>query len=613
MNGILTTAIGILLTTFLNTMCNALLKPLTDLVISTGYLDIETYSIMSTYCEDLTKSAEEGKLHDVIGRDKELESLMDIISRKGKGNPCVIGEAGVGKTALIEGLAYRISKGLVPELFKNKKIIKVNMVELIAGRSYSGGGPVGRMRSLFDKAKEDKNMILFIDEFHQIVNCGAAELFKMYLDRGEVSVIAATTTREYSFISKDPALERRFTNVLLSEPTRSETLQILKNLKPDMEKDKKIKISDEALSAAVELSGRYIKRRTYPDKAIDVTLSTLEMVIRKNEEGKNESKIEEITEREIREYLTLETGIPLREISPEEAKILKGINSRIKQDVVGQDEAVDETCEVILRSRVGLVSDGHPRGSFLFLGPHGVGKTYLAEAIGEEIGSIIRVDMAKYSEKKSKKSLVKSDISSYKSELVRKIIEKPYSVVLFDGIEKAHKSVINLLIEILDRGYILDSGGGKVDFSNSIIIITSSIGSEIVASAEENIPFDDLKKQVMDEAENILGNELIRRIDSDIVFQKVGIEHFNKLADILTANLEHELSSQGINLEIENDVKDYISKVDEDNKLGVRRLKKEIEKKIKMPIADLIVKGKLKRGSIIRCYICEEKIDFEIL
>ncbi len=607
MNGILATALGIFLTTFLNTM----LKPLTDLAISTGYLDIETYSIMSRYCEDLTKSAEEGKLHDVIGRDKELDSLMDVLSRKGKCNPCIIGEAGVGKTALIEGLAYRISKGLVPDSFKNKKIIKVNMVELIAGRSYSGGSPVGRMRSLFDKAKEDKDMILFIDEFHQIVNCGAAELFKVYLDRGEVSVIAATTTREYSFISKDPALERRFTNIFLSEPTRSETLQILKNLKCNIEKDKKIKISDEALSAAVELSGRYIKRRTYPDKAIDVTLSTIEMAIRKNRDENNLQKIEEITEKEIREYLTLETGIPLREITPEEAKILKGINSRIKQDVVGQDEAVDKTCEAILRSRVGLVSDGHPRSSFLFLGPHGVGKTLLAEAIGEEIGSIIRVNMAQYSEKNSKKSLVKNKISSYKSEVVRKITERPYSVVLFDGIEKAHKNVINLLIEILEKGYILDSDGGKVDFSNSIIIITSSIGSEIFNS-NDNIPFNELKKKVIDKAESILGNELIRRIDSNIVFRKMDVKYFSKLTDMITANLENELSSQGIHLEIEDELKNYISKIDEDENLGVRRLKKEIEKKIEMPIADLIVKGEIKRDNMVKCYISEGNIKFEI-
>lgn len=602
-----------LLTSVFNTVGSAVARPLVELAQSTGWLDPDTYSVMSEYCEDLTEYARAGKLHDAIGRDKEIDSMIDILTRNGKGNPCVVGDSGVGKTALVEGLAYRIAQGNVPEDFKNKKIIKVNMVNLIAGKSYNNGnGAVGRMRALFDKAKEDKDIILFIDEFHQIVQCNAAELFKTYLDRGEIRVIAATTTSEYGYISKDPALERRFTRVFLEEPTKYQTLEILRRLKNEMEESCGVRVSDESLLASVELTGRYMKSRSYPDKAIDVINSAIKSVYRINKASSVPEATPVVTEEDVKRIVASETNIPLGNISELEFKLLNSMDERIKYNIVGQDEAVKSVCDAVRRGRTGIRSSSRPRASFLFTGTSGVGKTAFAEALGGEIGSLVKIDMSQYCSRSSLSELIGSKINGYKGELTEKVWKKPYSVVLFDGVEKADVNVLNIILGIIENGYIVDSSGNKVDFTNTIVVMTTNVGERLILNANQNEDQLSIRNNVLNEVNNVFGNELVNRVDDIIVFNKLSKPNMKEIAKIFINSLETQLNAENISLQIPEEVIEYISNVEINHKIGARQLRRIVCDKLEKPIAKLIIEDKIEKGGAIICSVGKNGIEFEV-
>ncbi len=602
------------LTSIFNTVGSAVARPLVDLAQSTGWLDPDTYSVMSQYCEDLTEYAKMGKLHDAIGRDKEINSMIDILTRNGKGNPCVVGDSGVGKTALVEGLAYRISQGNVPDDFKNKKIIKVNMVNLIAGKSYNNGnGAVGRMRALFDKAKEDKDVILFIDEFHQVVQCNAAELFKTYLDRGEIKVIAATTTSEYGYISKDPALERRFTRVFLEEPNKYETLEILKCLRKEIEKIDGVKISDESLLASVELTGQYMKSRSYPDKAIDVVNSAVKSVCRKNKLSSNPGALLVVSEEDIKSVVSSETNIPLGNISDLEFSLLNSMDERIKCNISGQDEAVKVVCDAVRRGRSGIRYFSRPRASFLFTGTSGVGKTALAEALGIEVGSLIKIDMSQYNSRNALSELIGSKINGYKGELTEKVWKKPYSVVLFDGIEKADSSVLNIILGIIENGNVVDSSGNKVDFTNTIVVMTTNVGEKLILNEDKNTENDgNTKNKVLSEINSVFGNELSNRVDDILVFNKLDKKDLKKIAEIFISSLESKLNAENISLKISEDVYEYISKIEINHKIGARQIRRIVCEKMEKEIAKLIIEKKVEKGSTIICNTGKDGIEFEV-
>lgn len=593
-NGTLLPAAG---TELLHCALKAITQPIVQIAQASGWLDADTWSVMDQYCENLTEKAKMGKIHDAIGRDKEIYSMIDILTRNGKGNPCAVGEAGVGKTALVEGLAYRIANGKVPEDFKNKKIIKVNMVNLIAGKAYNmGNGEVGRMRALFDAAAKDKDIILFIDEFHQIVQCNAAELFKTYLDRGDIRVIAATTTSEYSYISKDPALERRFTRVFLEEPTQSETLQILKGIKNDFEDGGKVHITDEALAAAVNLTGKYMKNRSYPDKAIDVVSSASKLVQRRNKSLSKSLDVPNITEEDIQSVISSETNIPVGKISESESQLLNSLEERIEDCVKGQSEAVKVVSDAIRCGRAGMSSNNKPRASFLFTGTSGVGKTLLAQEIGREVGSSICIDLGQnYS----------------KSAFLEKVWKKPYSVILFDKLEEADSSTIRMISGILENGYTINGSGNKVDFTNTIIIMTSKVGEKIILNCSDSDE-DTLKDKVYEETEKVFGESFISNISEVLVFNKLNLKSFEQVSDILFDSFEKIMKSQKINLKIDESVKKYISLNGINHKLGARQIERIICEEIGKPVANMMIKGKIRPQDIVVCSFSDGKIKFEI-
>lgn len=580
-------------TALLNSVMGVFVQPIAKLMQTCKYLDMDYWRVMSSYCEDLTEAAEMGKGQDAIGRDNEINTLINTLSVEGKANVCITGDPGVGKTALVEGLAYRIAKGEVPDYFKNKKIIKVNMVSLIAGNAYDqGGGAVNRMRALFDNAKEDPNIILFIDEFHQIVQCHAAELFKTYLDRPGVHVIAATTTSEFSYISQDPALERRFKKIVLDEPDQNQTLDILKNIKKKVENNTGVKISDAALMSAVDLTGKYMKSRTYPDKAIDVINLAAQFVSRQNKKI-----IPEVTEEDIQKIISSETGIPLGNISEAEAKVLDSMNDRVSSGIVGQDTFVGVLCDAVRKSRSGLCDVSRPRASFMFTGTPGVGKTALAECIGREL-----------------KSLIKLDVSNSKigDSLLEQVWKKPYSVVLFDNVDKADKATLDKILGILENGFICDSYGKKIDFTNSIVIMTANTGSNIILKDDGKNP-EELRRKVLDEVEEQFGIHFVSKLDDVLIFNKLNQSNAKDILRIFADKLENQLSTRNVKLEIGKDVIENVSKIKVDHKKGAIKLKKVIEEKIEKPISIKLLKGEIKSGDIVLCKMDGNDIKFDII
>ena len=624
---------------------------------------------------DLTKRAREGKLDPVIGRKKEIERVIEILSRRTKNNPCLIGEPGVGKTAVVEGLAEKIVAEDVPQMLKNKRVVSLDIASMVAGAKYRGDFEE-RIKKCLEEVKKAGDVILFIDEVHTIVGAGSAEgavdaanILKPLLARGEVQVIGATTLNEYrKYIEKDSALERRFSPVTVGEPSQEETVEILKGIRDKYEAHHNVKITDEAIKASVELSTRYINDRFLPDKAIDLIDEAASKVkmrtytepdslkklsdkiaqldkekedairsqdfekaasIRDKEkaakeklakekekwESKNTKSITTLTEEDIAEVVSSWTGVPVQKLTQSENEKLKNLEETLHKRVIGQNEAVEAVAKAIRRGRVGLKDPNRPIGSFLFLGPTGVGKTELSKALAESLfgneDAMIRIDMSEYMEPHSVAKLIGSPPGyvgfDEGGQLTEKIRRKPYSVILFDEIEKAHPDVMNMLLQILDDGRLTDSQGRMVNFKNTVIIMTSNIGARLITDKntlgftttnnqkeETQKEYEAIKKDVMGELKKEFRPEFINRIDEIIVFHKLNEEDIKQIIDIMLSQVTKRLQEQNMELTIDDSVKELIAKKGIDVNYGARPLKRAIQNLLEDKIAEAILDGKIK-------------------
>ena len=629
---------------------------------------------LNQYGTDLTKKATEGKLDPVIGRKDEIQRVIQILSRRTKNNPCLIGEPGVGKTAVAEGLAEKIIAEDVPEMLKNKRVVSLDIASMVAGAKYRGDFEE-RIKKCLEEVKKAGDVILFIDEVHTIVGAGSAEgavdaanILKPLLARGEVQVIGATTLNEYrKYIEKDSALERRFSPVTVGEPTNEETIEILKGIRDRYEAHHNVKITDEAIKAAVELSTIYINDRFLPDKAIDLvdeaasrvkmrtytqpdTLKKLEEEIsamnkekddaikvqdfekaaglrdkinvekeklqkeKEKWESKNTKSITTLTEEDIAEVVASWTGVPVKKLTQTENEKLRNLEQTLHQRVIGQNEAVDAVAKAIRRGRVGLKDPNRPIGSFLFLGPTGVGKTELSKALAESLfgneDAMIRIDMSEYMEGHSVSKLIGSPPGyvgfDEGGQLTEKIRRKPYSVILFDEIEKAHPDVMNMLLQILDDGRLTDAQGRTVNFKNTVIIMTSNIGARLITdkttlgfsagdkNEESQKEYETIKKDVMGELKKQFRPEFINRIDEIIVFHKLNDEDIKQIIDIMLNQVTKRMKAKDIELEIDNSVKELIAKKGVDTNYGARPLKRAIQNILEDKIAEEILDGNIK-------------------
>ena len=629
---------------------------------------------LNQYGTDLTKKATEGKLDPVLGRKDEIQRVIQILSRRTKNNPCLIGEPGVGKTAVAEGLAEKIIAEDVPEMLKNKRVVSLDIASMVAGAKYRGDFEE-RIKKCLEEVKKAGDVILFIDEVHTIVGAGSAEgavdaanILKPLLARGEVQVIGATTLNEYrKYIEKDSALERRFSPVTVGEPTNEETIEILKGIRDRYEAHHNVKITDEAIKAAVELSTRYINDRFLPDKAIDLvdeaasrvkmrtytqpdTLKKLEEEIsamnkekddaikvqdfekaaglrdkinvekeklqkeKEKWESKNTKSITTLTEEDIAEVVASWTGVPVKKLTQTENEKLRNLEQTLHQRVIGQNEAVDAVAKAIRRGRVGLKDPNRPIGSFLFLGPTGVGKTELSKALAESLfgneDAMIRIDMSEYMEGHSVSKLIGSPPGyvgfDEGGQLTEKIRRKPYSVILFDEIEKAHPDVMNMLLQILDDGRLTDAQGRTVNFKNTVIIMTSNIGARLITDKttlgfsagdkkeESQKEYETIKKDVMGELKKQFRPEFINRIDEIIVFHKLNDEDIKQIIDIMLNQVTKRMAEKGYELEIDNSVKELIAKKGVDTNYGARPLKRAIQNILEDKIAEEILDGNIK-------------------
>ena len=634
-----------------------------------------SYSLTPTlnqFGEDITLQAEDGKFDNIIGREKEIERIIQILSIRTKNNPCLIGEPGVGKTAIVEGLAEKVVLGEVPESLKNKRIVSVDISGMVAGAKYRGDFEE-RIKKALNEVKKVEDVILFIDEIHTIVGAGAAEgaidaanILKPLLARGEIQLIGATTIEEYrKYIEKDSALERRFSPVDVGEPTEKETIEIIKGISDKYEAHHNVKITDEAVNSAVTLSVRYITDRFLPDKAIDLIdeaasqvrmkiftepdeIKTLEekleiiskekeeaiynqefekaAKLRDNEQQTREKLEEEITkwrkaknkditeigEENIADIISKWTGIPAQRLTEDENQKLQHLEDKLHERVIGQNEAVEAVAKAIRRGRVGLKDPKRPIGSFLFLGPTGVGKTELSKALSEILfdneNSMIRLDMSEYMEAHSVSKLIGSPPGyiGYDGggQLTEKIRRKPYSVVLFDEIEKAHTDVMNILLQILEDGHLTDSQGREVDFKNTVIIMTSNLGARHITdkkslgfvNTENDKEYEELKKEVIKELKHELRPEFINRIDEIIVFHKLNKQDIENIAQIMLKQVEERLQKQKYIVEIDDGVVKTIVEQGFDSNFGARPLRRTIQNLVEDKISEEILAGNLKKN-----------------
>ena len=644
---------------------------------------------LNQFGEDLTKKAGEGKLDPIVGRKEEIERVIQILSRRTKNNPCLIGEPGVGKTAVVEGLAQKIVNGDVPEILKDKRVVTMDISSMVAGAKYRGDFEE-RIKKALEEVKKAGDVILFIDEMHTIVGAGAAEgaidaanILKPLLARGEIQLVGATTLNEYrKYIEKDSALERRFSPVTVNEPTEKDTITILKGIRDKYEAHHGVKITDQAIDAAVKMSTRYINDRFLPDKAIDLideaasraklktytepeNLKKLEEEIeetRKNKEeavrtqkfekaaslrdkekelkekyekeqkkwkNKNTKQITDITEENIAEVIASWTGIPAKKITEDENQRLKNLEKNLHERVIGQNEAVEAVSKAIRRGRVGLKDPKRPIGSFLFLGPTGVGKTELSKALAESLfgdeNAMIRVDMSEYMEPHSVSKLIGSPPGyvgfDEGGQLTEKIRRKPYSVILFDEIEKAHPDVMNMLLQILEDGRLTDSQGRTVNFKNTVIIMTSNIGARLITdkkllgfaqsvnkNEEENKEYEQTKKEVMEALKKELRPEFINRIDEIIVFHKLTDEEIDKIIDIMLKEVINRLADQKIKIELEPEVKKLIASKGIDKNFGARPLRRTIQNVLEDKLAEEILDGNLQKNKLAKIGVKDDKI-----
>lgn len=645
-------------------------------------------SVIEQYCTDMTARAEEGKQDPVVGREEEMYRLMQVLSRRTKNNPCLIGEPGVGKTAVVEGLAQRIAAGVVPEKMKDKRIYTLDLPGMIAGSKYRGEFEK-RMKGLISEVESNGNIILFLDEIHTMIGAGGAEgaidasgILKPSLARGELQLIGATTITEYrKYIEKDAALERRFQPVSVEEPSKEQCLEILKGLKGRYESHHKVLIRDEALEAAVSMSERYITDRNLPDKAIDVldescskvslkgykvpeNLTALDLRLKELEKQKEESikngcfeeasllqkeqeeaekKSEqlkkrfqkktsssqpEVTEEDIAEVVSAWTKIPVQKLAESDTDRLKKLESVLHQRVIGQEEAVKAVARAVKRGRVGLKDPKRPIGSFLFLGPTGVGKTELSKALAEAMfgneESMIRVDMSEYMEKHSVSKMIGSPPGYVGHEeggqLSDQVRTHPYSVLLFDEIEKAHPDVFNILLQVLDDGHITDSKGRKIDFSNTVIIMTSNAGAKAIIEpkklgfAAKDDPAGDykrMKQNVMDEVKQIFRPEFLNRIDEIIVFHALEKTHMKKIVTLMCRDFTKRIEDQmDIRLTLRESAKALIAEKGTDAKYGARPLRRALQTELEDKLAEAILNGEVKRGDCIEAGTVKKEIRF---
>ena len=629
-------------------------------------------TVLNQFGEDITVQAEDGKFDNIIGREAEIERIIQILSRRTKNNPCLIGEPGVGKTAIVEGLAERIVSGEVPENLKDKRIVSIDISGMVAGAKYRGDFEE-RIKKALNEVKKVGDVILFIDEIHTIVGAGAAEgaidaanILKPLLARGEIQLIGATTIEEYrKYIEKDSALERRFSPVDVGEPTEAETIEIIKGIRDRYEAHHNVKITDEAINSAVTLSVRYITDRFLPDKAIDlideaasqvrINLFTepdtikvmgekIDIIMNEKEEAiynqdferaanlrdkekeareelntemnkwkkiKNKD-ITEIGEENIAEIISRWTGIPIQKLTEDENQKLKHLEEMLQKRVVGQNEAVEAVAKAIRRGRVGLKDPKRPIGSFLFLGPTGVGKTELSKALAEILfdneNSMIRLDMSEYMEAHSVSKLIGSPPGyiGYDGggQLTEKVRRRPYSVILFDEIEKAHPDVMNLLLQILEDGRLTDSQGREVNFKNTIIIMTSNLGARHITdkkslgfgNMENEKEYENIKKEVIKELKKELRPEFINRIDEIIVFHKLSEEDIKQITNIMLKQVEERLKNQKYIVEIDDGVVKAIVEQGYDNNFGARPLRRTIQNLVEDRISEEILSGNLKKN-----------------
>ncbi len=648
----------------------------------------ERGSSLERYSRDLTMLAEKDQLDPVIGRTEEIKRIIQILSRRTKNNPCLVGEPGVGKSAIVEGLAQAIVHGNVPENMKDKRLIMLDLTSMVAGTKYRGEFEE-RIKTVIDEVRLNGNLLLFIDELHMMIGAGGAEgamdasnILKPYLSRGEIQLIGATTIAEYrKYIEKDPALERRFQPVSVEEPTEEETVKILEGLREAFEEHHRVTITDEALQAAARLSERYIHDRFLPDKAIDVIdeaaakvrlgnirkegydrtseeklkqlqqlreekvfaedyeaakalkgeIAALKEKLEKDKKtsGRGKKSIQ-VLESDVEAVISGWTKIPLEKLAAKESERLKNLETILHRRVVGQEEAVCAVAKAVKRGRIGLKDPKRPIGSFLFLGPTGVGKTELSKALAEVLfgseNSMIRVDMSEYMEKHSVSKMIGSppgyvghDDGGQLSEKVRR---NPYSVILFDEIEKAHPDVFNILLQVLDDGRITDSQGRVVDFKNTVIIMTSNAGANAIispkklgfgAKEDEKADYERMKSGVMEEVKRIFKPEFLNRIDDIIVFHTLKEEHLKKIAGLLQKELAKRCREQmGIELQFRSTVKNLIVEEGRDEKYGARPLKRAIQTKVEDALTDEILSGNVKAGDIVSVGVAGKKCVFKI-
>ena len=651
---------------------------------SSSFVDSNTPTL-NQYGKNLTSLAKENKLDPVIGRKDEIQRIIEILSRRTKNNPVLIGEPGVGKTAVVEGLAEMIVDNKVPEILKNKKVVSLDMSAMVAGAKYRGDFEE-RLKNVLQEIKKSGNVILFIDEMHTIIGAGAAEgamdaanILKPLLSRGEIQIIGATTLNEYrKHIEKDAALERRFQTVIVDEPTGEDTEKILNGLKDKYEAHHKVKITDEAIKAAVTLSQRYINDRFLPDKAIDLideacskiklktvtmpkSILDLEKKIEKVSKEKEEAIISQsfedaakyrdeekelkaklrkskekwnkeeknkevsVTDEDIANVVSAWTKIPVTKLTKTETEKLKNLDEELKKRVIGQDEAVDSLSRAIKRARVGLQNENRPIGSFMFLGPTGVGKTELTKALAENLfgneTQMIRLDMSEFMEAHSVSKLIGSPPGyvgyDEGGQLTEQVRRKPYSIVLFDEIEKAHPDVFNMLLQILDDGRLTDSTGRTVSFRNTVIIMTSNAGARNIvehhsigfASKEDSKKdYEKTKSEVMSELKKIFRPEFLNRLDDIIVFKKLSNESIKKITKLMLDEFIKRVEKKNIKVTISDDVIKYISKVGFDDTYGARPLRRAIQTNIEDKFAEEMLDLNIKENSSVKIDLKDDKI-----
>ena len=644
---------------------------------------------LDEFGRDLTLAAQELRLDPVVGREKEIERVIQILARRTKNNPVLIGEPGVGKTAVAEGLAIRIVNAEVPDILDGKKVIQLDMGLLVAGTKYRGEFEE-RLKKIMDEIRQAGNIILVIDEMHTLIGAGAAEgaidaanILKPALSRGEIQVIGATTLDEYrKYVEKDSALERRFQPVIIDEPTEDESIEIIKGLKPKYEEHHKLIISDDAIVAAVKLSSKYITDRFLPDKAIDVideasskvrlkvsNLSPegkelekeLRAIIKEKEEAIRNQEFEKasqlrddeadmkdriremaqayreeheankptVTAENVAEVIATMTGVPVTKLTEGESERLLKLEDTLHQRVIGQHDAVVAISKAIRRARVGLKAPNRPIGSFIFAGPTGVGKTELAKALAEAVfgseDNMIRVDMSEFMEKHSTAKLIGSppgyvgyDDGGHLTELVRK---KPYCVILFDEIEKAHPDVFNIMLQILDDGRLTDAKGRHVNFKNTIIIMTSNVGASMItttsklgfstAEDESKDKYEKLKETVSEEMKKAFRPEFLNRIDETIVFSHLSQEEIRQIVDLMLKDLFKRLAERELTIEVTDEVKDHLAKNGYSEAYGARPLRRLIQRKVEDMLAEEILSGKYSAGDTIVLKLVDDKIAFE--